>query len=89
MANRIVRVHAVIYGVRIYAIMLPSSGFCRTAARKCSVLPNVLELAYYAAYFQICDFTFQNIGETVYIYIYIIPIMFHFILQLYCGRTSF
>ena len=31
--------------------------------RKCSVLPKVLELAYYAAYFQICDFTFQNIYD--------------------------
>ena len=40
---------------------------CWTAARKCSVspkvLPKVLELAYYAAYFQICDFTFQNIYD--------------------------
>ena len=35
----------------------------RTAARKCSVLPKVLELAYYAAYFQICGFTFQNIYD--------------------------
>ena len=27
MANRIVSVHAVIYGIGIYAIMLPSRGF--------------------------------------------------------------
>ena len=53
--------------------MLPSSGFsvahCRTAARKCSVLPKVLELAYYAAYFQICDFTFKNIHDHNFNYI--------------------
>ena len=30
MANRIVRVHAVIYGIAIYVIMLPSSGFLVT-----------------------------------------------------------
>ena len=42
---------------------------CRTAARKCSVLPKDLELAYYAAYFQICDFTFQNTSDNNLIYI--------------------
>ena len=36
---------------------------CRTAARKFSVLPKVLELAYFVVYFKICDFTFQNIND--------------------------
>ena len=45
------------------AISVQTSRNCRTAAIKCSVLPKVLELAYYAAYFQICDFTFQNIYD--------------------------
>ena len=43
------------------AISVQMTRNCRTAARKCSVLPKVLELAYYAAYFQICDLMFQNI----------------------------
>ena len=47
----------------------PPISNCRTAARKCSVLPKVLELAYYAAYFQICDFTFQNIYDNNFNYI--------------------
>ena len=34
-----------------------------------SVLPRVLELAHYAAYFQICDFTFQNIHDNYFNYI--------------------
>ena len=33
------------------------------------MLPRVLELAYYAAYFQICDFTFQNIYDNNFNYI--------------------
>ena len=51
------------------AISVKTSRNCRTAARKCSVLPRVLELAYYAAYFQICDFTFQNIYDNNFNYI--------------------
>ena len=35
----------------------------------CSVLPKVLELAYYTAYFQICDLTFQNIYDNNFNYI--------------------
>ena len=42
---------------------------CRTAARNCSVLPKVLELAYYAAYFQICDFMFKNKRDNNFNYI--------------------
>ena len=45
------------------AINVQTTRNCRTAARKCSVLPKVLELAYYAAYFQICGFTFKNIHD--------------------------
>ena len=51
------------------AISVQTSHNCRTAARKCSVLPRVLELAYYAAYFQFCDFTFQNIYDNNFNYI--------------------
>ena len=36
---------------------------CRTAARKFSFFPKVRELAYEAAYFQICDCTFQNTSD--------------------------
>ena len=50
-------------------ISVQTSRNCRTAARKCSVLPKVFELAYYAAYFQICDFTFQNIHDNNFNYI--------------------
>ena len=49
--------------------MSKTSRNCRTAARKCSVLPKVLELANYAAYFQICDFTFKNIPDNNFNYI--------------------
>ena len=36
---------------------------CKTAARKFSVFLKVWELSYYAAYFQICDYTFQNTSD--------------------------
>ena len=45
---------------------------CRTAARKFSVFPKVWELAYHAAYFQICDCTFQNTSDYNFNYITII-----------------
>ena len=51
------------------AISVQTTRNCRTAARKCSVLPKVLELAYYAAYFQICDFTLKNIHDNNFNYI--------------------
>ena len=51
------------------AIRVKTYRNCRTAARKCSVLQKVLELAYYAAYFQNCDFTFQNIYDNNFNYI--------------------
>ena len=62
--------------------MLPSSGFsvayCRTEATKCSLLPKVLELANYAAYFKICYFTFQNIYDNNFNYItFILETLIH------------
>ena len=51
------------------AISVQTTRNCRTAARKCSVLLEVLELAYYAVYFQICDFTFKNIHNNNFNYI--------------------
>ena len=51
------------------AISVQMTRNCRWAARKSSFLPKVLELAYYAAYFQICDFTFQNIYDNNFNYI--------------------
>ena len=43
MANRIVRVHAGTYGIGIYAIMLPSSGFS-VAHRTHAIKPNKTRL---------------------------------------------
>ena len=47
------------------AISVQTTHNCMTAVRKLSVLPKVWVQTYYAAYFQICYFTFQNTSDNL------------------------
>ena len=71
------------------AVTVQTSRNCRRAARTFSVLPKVLELAYYAAYFQICDFTFQNINDNIFNYItFILEIWIHILRDILLNNVT-
>ena len=63
MANRIVSVHAGIYGMGIYAIMLPSSGFsvahCKEPGCSFQTLEGRLLIGYEVFFFNVIISTFS------------------------------
>ena len=84
MANRIVSVHAGIYGMGIYAIMLPSSGF---SVAHCSTIKHVSHVICHV-FATLTPYLIHNlVRHAIFIYVYIVKYgkidgIYHYLLSI-------